>query len=403
MNVTTRMSHRQRLLAVLAGEQPDRIPFVDRLEMWHRARVRSGTVPEKYRGMSLIDIHRDVGMGQELFVRPHGFKLVGVEVKATFNDEPHFHEYEPVVQHYPGHRDLVPKDRAGIMRFELRTPVGTIAGEHQTLQEAIDNGEESYLREHLLKDDDDFEVAHWILDHHEYVPTFDQFYAEDAALGEAGFAVAALQQVPFQQVLLEYLGELRTFYLLYDDPGKLKKLIDHIDERLVETLDHLAGLDTPYAEFLDNLTGAMTNPNLFREYYAPYSQRYAEILHAQGKKVGSHTDGDLRLLLDVIPESGLDVCESFSPVPLSGTTFDELWDVWGGREWPIVWGGIPSTYLEPRTPEAEFRAYVEHVLERIGRGRVILGVGDMVMGHNEIDRVRWIAERVEEHELGAAG
>ena len=31
---------------------------------------------------------------------------------------------------------------------------------------------------------------------------------------------------------------------------------------------------------------------------------------------------------------------------------------------------------------------------------IFLGVSDMVMGHNEIDRVRWIAGRVEEHERG---
>ncbi len=31
----TRMSQRDRLLAVLAGEQPDRIPFIDRLEVWY--------------------------------------------------------------------------------------------------------------------------------------------------------------------------------------------------------------------------------------------------------------------------------------------------------------------------------------------------------------------------------
>lgn len=400
MSVTTRMSHRERLLAVLGGERPDRIPFVDRLEMWHRVRVMNGTLPERYEGMSLLDVHRDVGMGQQAWIRPHAFRLVGVEVKATFNGEPHYHEYEPVIQHYPGLRDIVPTDRAGITRFELITPVGTIAGEHQTLQETVDNGEDPYMREHLLKDEADFAVAHWILDRHEYVPLFDEFREADEALGGDGFAVCYLQQMPFQQVLLEYLGELGTFYLSYDDPARLRTLIDHIDERLVESLGHLAGLDTPYAEFADNLTGAMTNPKLFREYYVPYSQRYAEILHGQGKRMGSHTDGDLKPLLGVLPESGLDVCESFSPVPLSGTTFDELWDAWGGREWPIVWGAIPSPLLEAHTTQAELEAYIDHILERIGDSRIILGVSDMVMGHNDIERVRWIAERIEAHELG---
>ena len=396
----TRMSQRDRLLAVLAGEQPDRIPFIDRLEVWYDARTRTGTLPEEFRDLTLTEIHRAVGMGQLEFVRPVGFRLRGVELRVTFNGESYFTEHEPVVFHYPGFRDIVQRDKPGLTRFELVTPVGTVAGEEQMLQETIDCGEEPYLREHLIKEDDDFRVAHWILDHMELVPRFEEFRELDAGFGEVGFAIAGIQQIPFQQVLLEYLGEMSTFYALYDNPKAVKALIDHAHERLLDTLDCLADLDTPYVELLDNLTAHMANPKLFREWCLPHYQQYAEILHGQGKRMGSHTDGDLKPLLDLIAESGLDVCESFSPAPLSSTTFDEVWDAWGGREWPIVWGVIPSPLLEARVPEQELHAFVEHVLERVGDGRVILGVSDMVMGHNEIDRVRWIADRVEEHERG---
>lgn len=393
------MSQRERLLAVFAGERPDRIPFIDRLEMWYGAHAAGGTLPARYAGMSLLDVHRDVGMGLLRFVRPHGHRLVGVEVKATFDGEPHYREHEPVIRHFPGLRDVVPTDRAGVTRFELATPVGTLAGEYSALPETIAAGQEAYMREHLIKDDRDFDTVHWILDRMEHVPLFDEFREADRAFGEDGFALCGIQQMPFQQVLLEYLGELNTFYLTYDDPAKLRRLIDHVDERLVEALERLADLDTPYVEFLDNLTGAMTNPKLFSEYYMPYSQRYAEILHGQGKRMGSHTDGDLKPLLGLLPQSGLDVCESYAPSPLSDTTFDELWDAWGGREWPIVWGAIPSTLLEERTPVEELEAFVDHLLERVGDSRIILGVSDMVMVHNDIERVRWIAERIEAHEL----
>ena len=36
------------------------------------------------------------------------------------------------------------------------------------------------------------------------------------------------------------------------------------------------------------------------------------------------------------------------------------------------------------------------MLDTVGDGRIILGVGDLVMGNNSIERVRWIAERVED-------
>ncbi len=141
----------------------------------------------------------------------------------------------------------------------------------------------------------------------------------------------------------------------------------------------------------------MTNPKLFTEFCLPCYQRYSEILHGQGKKVGSHTDGNVKPLLALLKDSGLDVCESFSPVPLTPCTFEEAWQAW--RSGPIIWGGIPSPILEARTSEADFREWVDQLLATVGPGPIILGVGDMVMGHNSIERVRWIAERVENHRL----
>ena len=95
----------------------------------------------------------------------------------------------------------------------------------------------------------------------------------------------------------------------------------------------------PYVEFPDNLHGLMTNPRLFGEFCLPVYQRYTEILHGQGKKVGSHMDGDVRPLLALVPQTGLDVCESFSPAPLTSCTFAEAWQAW--QFWPADLGRHP--------------------------------------------------------------
>jgi hypothetical protein len=139
----------------------------------------------------------------------------------------------------------------------------------------------------------------------------------------------------------------------------------------------------------------MTNPKLFAEHCLPHYQEYSELLHSQGRKMGSHTDGNLKSLLGLIRESELDVCESFSPSPLTECTFDQAWEAWcdGG---PIMWGVIPSPLLEERTPEPEVHAFIDHVLETAGSDPIILGVSDMVLGNNLIDRVRYITDRVED-------
>ena len=111
----------------------------------------------------------------------------------------------------------------------------------------------------------------------------------------------------------------------------------------------------------------MTNPRLFREFCLPAYQRYVELLHGQGRTVGSHTDGDVRPLLALLKESGLDVCESFSPWPLTSCRFEEAWAAWHGG--PLIWGGIPSPLLEEdRTDEETFRSAIDRLLDTVGGG-----------------------------------
>ena len=131
--------------------------------------------------------------------------------------------------------------------------------------------------------------------------------------------VPLLHRIPFQQVLLEYLGETSLFYALHDAPAQVDRLAVVAGlGSLIDILPRLADLPMPYVEFPDNLHGLMTNPRLFRTHALPAYQRYTAVLHAQGKRVGSHTDGDVKPLLALLAESGLDVCEFFSPHAADG-------------------------------------------------------------------------------------
>ena len=56
-------------------------------------------------------------------------------------------------------------------------------------------------------------------------------------------------------------------------------------------------------------------------------------------------------------------------------------------------------HFEKRTSEAEFQQYIHLLLEIIGNRNIILGVGDMVLGNNLIERVEYVAKKVEHHRL----
>jgi uroporphyrinogen-III decarboxylase len=264
------------------------------------------------------------------------------------------------------------------------------------LEEGVFNGTDPYLKEHLVKSESDLRTVEYILERAEFVPAFEEIKAEEAQLGGDGLLVPLVQRIPFQQVLLEYLGEIDLFYVLHDNPERIRRLLDLLDRQLLYALESLAGLDVPYVEFPDNLHGLMTNSKLFREYCLPAYRKYTDLLHRQGKKVGSHTDGDIRPLLGLLADSGLDVCESVSPAPLTSLAFREVNRAWRGR--PVIWGGIPTPILEAETSEAEFQAYLEDLLAAVDQP-LIFGLVDLFLRHNSIERVETIARRVEDLDL----
>ena len=397
---TKKTSMRDRVLAVLQGETPDRMPFIDRMELWYAGKLKNNALPDRFKGMSLNDVHRAAGMGRQKYSAPYAFRLRGVEFVATFENEIVKQESDPVWEYFPAARapDAVPRDKAGTTRIEFITPVGNLSMKYVYAESMVQmGGAEPLLAEHLVKSESDFQTVEYIVERAEFVPLFENIFDDEKRLGDNGFVVPFINRIPFQQLLLEYLGEMALFEALYDNPDLIDRMMTLLDTQYLEIIRQLEGFSFLYVEFPDNLEGMMTNPNLFEKYALPYYQKYTELLHEQGKKVGCHTDGNIKLLLDLLAKSGLDVCESFSPFPLTECTFEDAWAAW--RNGPIIWGGIPSPILEARTGEPEFKNYVHRLLEIVGNQPIILGVGDMVLANNLIDRVAYIAEAVENHPM----
>ena len=56
-------TERRRALAAMRGEGVERVPFVARMDLWYNYARNRGTLPERYRGWSLWNIQRDLGIG----------------------------------------------------------------------------------------------------------------------------------------------------------------------------------------------------------------------------------------------------------------------------------------------------------------------------------------------------
>lgn len=393
---SARMTPRARLLAVLRGEQPDRLPFVGRLELWHKGRVRMGALPPELAGLSLDEIHRRVGFGRQKFLVPYRVRLRGVELEVHYQGERIHHEQDPLLEHFPDMHFFAPDDHPGVTTTTLHTAVGTLTVEHTVLEQMAATGTRNYMSKHPITSDEDVATVAYILERVEIVPRFADLLALDASYGEWGYVMPNIERIPFQQLLIDYYSTDAFFFALHDNPGQVMGLLERLDEKVSEIIRQMAGLDVPYLQIGDNLDGMMTNPRLFRQYCLPVYQRYTDALHAQGKLTGSHTDGNLKPLLGLLAETGLDVCESFSPAPLTPVTVADALAAWPDK--PIFWGGIPSPLLEDSTSDAEFERAIANLLETIGDRLCILNVVDMVLPINRIDRIARAAHLIEAHE-----
>jgi len=314
----------RRVVDVLGGREPDSVPFVARLELWYRSHCRGGTLPEEFcisgvgsvapaaetefpdrekqQAKSLTDVHRLVGMGRELMLPAFSRRLNGVELVVTLNGEPYLRENDPVLEDFPRLDDIIPMERPGVTHAEFITPLGKLTTGYTLLPNMIADGTLPYMEEHILKEKEDYRKLEFILNHSEFIPGFESIQEKQDEMGEMGFVVPLINRCPFQQLLLNFIGEIPAFYMLQDSPGHIEKIMALLDERYRQDISQLAGMDWPYVEFDDNLDGVMTNPRLFDKYGLPYYQAYTELLHAQGKKVGSHTDGNIKPLLGRLAE-----------------------------------------------------------------------------------------------------
>ena len=384
------MTERERIERTLRGEECDKIPWATRLDIWHTAASRSGKLPPEFVDMDLMDIHHNLGIARQSYALASRMCLHGVDVSVEFNGEIIRQEQAPMIN-FPVPREYVPAEEPGDTRIQFTTPAGRAQLRFRTTDISIREAEMPYLIDHILKDKDDFRVVKWILAHAEHVATFEGFERAETRIGDFGFTIPMVGRVPFQSILLDYMGEEQTIYALMDTEERIDYLLAALGEHAHRSLE--LGLEIPslMVEFSDNFEGMVTSPTLFQKYCIPFLQDAADKAHAKGKMLGSHMDGNMKPLVHLIPKCGVDVVESFSPAPLTALTFKEAWNTW--RDKVLMWGVIPSPIFEAHVSEQYFEEWIVDMFDIMaGNQRIVLGIGDQAMGPTLLSRISRVSE-----------
>jgi hypothetical protein len=387
------MTHRQRILAAIRGETPDRLPWAPRIDFWQRAHHRDGTLPAELRDLAPHQIARQLGV-------------------AIYSNIPDFSDSPDSVSHRTlglqkwssSWFDIELEDAERVTTsdgretvVEYHTPAGSIRTAWVYTEEMLAAGASvPWITRHAIQHPEDFAVVGHIFSHMRVVPHPERYLRWCEEVGEDGLAVLYVHSAvsPLHLIMKELMGTEEFFYAMAEQPQAMERLCEQMKPLFVSLKELALSIPADVAFLGANYDDSITYPAFYRRHLMPHLSDFAQKLHAQGKFLMTHTDGENRRLIPSYLETGFDIADSLCPYPMTRLHIEEICQAFDGRI--TIWGGIPSVLLCPESaPEAEFRRFIDTLIDqRRGRGSFVLGVSDMVTADADWNRFLYITEKV---------
>lgn len=358
------MTSRERLLTVLRGELPDRVPvapFVQE-EYLHLA------FPDRPKVDRVVDATE---LAQEL-----DFDLMA---KPRRFETPHFFR-----RSYPNWElKRSGREEGGIAhsRIEIRTPKGTLVHEESAPVAGVASaGVHGSVSKYLLAEEEDLELFL------EYLPDLDDETAEEMA------AVAdEWQAVLGERGVSAPWGWSGAYNVACDLRGIETLMLDPYDDEEL------------YARFMDRLTGVMENYNrtlastavdcvgiqghmansrtvgsdYYRQYILPYEKRVIDAIHQGGAYSVFHNCGFASTLYDVYRDLGMSLWETISEAPQGDNELAKVKAALG--EDLVLLGNLDQVhFLKEASPEEVAERAAATVARGKPGGRYIFSTSDFL-------------------------
>jgi len=364
------MTNRERILAILDGKLPDRIPWIPRLKIWYEANRLGDTLPRRYRGRTLREVEREVFGGtaaRDGFIYRSELRDVEVRTHACS-------EMETLTEYV--------------------TPGGTVTTRLRGTEQLRRQGIQDAQVEFLLKRPEDYAAVEYLIEHTHYLPAYAEYEQYDRAVGDEGYPIVDCGDCPFHYWMRTLVGYDQAYFHLHDFPEKVEHLLGVMTDCFRDRLrPHL--IDSPARLLIHghHLSSQMTPPPLFERYILPYYEELSPLLHQRNKVLALHGDNDTRMIFSHIERAGFDMVECFATDPMVDTTMAEARAAWNDRI--ILFGGIPSVLLEDPYTDEQLEQFVEQLFHSIRPGKAfLLGISDNAMPGAKIERIERISQIV---------
>lgn len=364
-----KMTPRERVLTLLRGGTPDRVPWFGDLDYYAGSLIGRSLRPADFkRSHAYLDWHREFGLG---------FYLQGYSPFRTIIEECKVSEWQD------GHE----------RHRRIETPRGTLHECWTWLPESFTEGP----TEHLLKSADDLPAYLFMHEHTRYEPDYAFGHERMAVIGDIGVMLAYLPKGPFMQMVALDAGIMAVVEMLSDAPELFAETIDVV--RASHNRAAEISLHSP-SEILmipENLSSESVGPVLFEKFLRPYQEDWTKRIREVGKFSCMHLDGTLRGLIREECTVGFDFIEAMTPAPVGDLAVKDWADFCSPTKTKF-WGGLPGAFFAPTTSEAEFERHVIETLKVMRREpRYVLGVADQVPPDGLESRLHRTRELVEEY------
>ncbi|MDP3063699.1 MAG: uroporphyrinogen decarboxylase family protein [Chloroflexota bacterium] len=381
------MTQKSRMLAAIRKEPADVLPYSIRMDQWYNWHALHGTLPREYRGLSACDIIRSLGGGIQ-------YRRYYLDVGAVSGED--LAKHQVFQKRHKGVEVRASKRAIGDGTEELLTeyvtPVGTLSTKTVL---SPDGMEASFQTEKLFKSEADYPALEYLFESTELSASYDSYRRIVEEVGEDGLEVVDVAYSPVNTLMVGIMGYDTFYYELQDHPDRLEHLLRVIEAQKWKELDIAADTPAEVVMICGNWTDSLHTP-VFRKYMVPYLRKASEFLHSKGKFSQAHIDGEMKRLMPMFLETGIDVAEAFTPSPMTLVTAKEVHEAWGDKV--TVWGGIPSVLFEPTYTDQEFDDFVVNLFRDMRPGyNFVVGMGDNVPVNAVFDRVKRVGQLVDKY------
>ena len=365
----SRLDLRQLHLDVVRGTSDGKIIWQPRIGCWLTDKRFAGVpLPEPYERMTVPGIYR------------------------ALNCSPRIYEFNACFRRIEDSRVI--RNERKLSETDTEITIHTPVGKQASIQRITSSSPHRIQVKREIESEAEMKVALWRAEHSTWMWDQTRYEALCAEWGNLGAPTMFMPRVNVQDLYINTMGVEKATYALYDWPDTVGAYFDALDQSHARLIRVINASPIEVINFGDNLHGGTLPPDLYHRYVLPSYLRRSEQLHAGGKFVHSHWDGDTKSLLPFAKISGLDGIEAITPKPQGDVTLEEVKEALGDEIFLI--DGLPAILFDTLYPVSMLEEFTYRLIELFAP-RLILGISDEISSTGDIERLRVVGRIVDEY------